>query len=327
MKPRTRNDGIEVLRCGLMFGICLLHAVTQGGHCRAWAANLLTWCVPAFVFISGWFGIRFKGAKVLKLYGVGLYCAVVFCLFDSVCRGAFDGCPFVRRVWSITVGQWFLNAYVLLMCFAPLLNEACAKVVEMWAEDRRSALAIIAPLLFCAFGWAFALTLPIVPRYLPQSAGVTAYSALTLMGVYVVARIGRGLYDAGRLPRANSVRLIFIALASLILASIGFGDYNSPFSLVISAIAFYAAFHLPVPKAIGRLGALLGPSMFSVYLLHSHGYGWCYLQHLEDYCLENLHFPLFFAYCTVALVVFGVCVLADLLRRLCVMRYRKSNGS
>jgi len=44
----------------LMFGICLLHAVGFGGHGQAWVINILSSCVVGFVFISGWFGVRFS---------------------------------------------------------------------------------------------------------------------------------------------------------------------------------------------------------------------------------------------------------------------------
>ena len=79
-----RNDSIDVYRCLLMLGICLLHAITQGGHNVVWAANILLWCVPGFMFISGWYGIQFSHRKVLKLYGISLYCATVFVVFDSI---------------------------------------------------------------------------------------------------------------------------------------------------------------------------------------------------------------------------------------------------
>ena len=82
-----RDCSIDAYRVCLMFGICLLHSITQAGHNVAWAANMLSWCVPGFMFISGWFGIKFSIGKVFKLYGISLYCAVMFVAFDGVVSG------------------------------------------------------------------------------------------------------------------------------------------------------------------------------------------------------------------------------------------------
>ena len=85
-----RDSVIELYRVGLMYGICLLHSISQAGHNVVWAANMLSWCVPGFMFISGWFGMRFSFMKVAKLYGISLYCATVFVIFDAVVSGGGD---------------------------------------------------------------------------------------------------------------------------------------------------------------------------------------------------------------------------------------------
>lgn len=82
-----RNSSLEVYRVMLMLGICLLHSITQAGHNTAWVANMLSWCVPGFVFISGWYGISFSFVKVLKLYGISFYCAIMYVAFDTIISG------------------------------------------------------------------------------------------------------------------------------------------------------------------------------------------------------------------------------------------------
>jgi hypothetical protein len=73
-----------------MFAIFLLHLITQGGHNMAWAGNILQWCVPGFMFISGWCGIKFSLCKVFKLYGISLYCAVGFVVFEFVTNSSCE---------------------------------------------------------------------------------------------------------------------------------------------------------------------------------------------------------------------------------------------
>ena len=180
-----RNRALDVYRCLLMFGICLLHSISQAGYNVPWANNMLSWCVPGFMFISGWFGIKFSLIKVIKLFGISLYCAVAFVVFDALFSDSTGGNCLVR-VYDIAKGQWFLNAYVIVMCFAPMVNLAI---------DRMTVKELY-PLVLVAFGWSFATTLPIW-RYVPSSPGLTAYSFLTLLGVDVVARFVRRIYDEG----------------------------------------------------------------------------------------------------------------------------------
>lgn len=75
MVAKQRNGAVEVLRCALMFFVVVWHATSHG----IWANDinsgnlvycLLMWHVPAFVAISGWFGIHFGWWKFFKLYGV-----------------------------------------------------------------------------------------------------------------------------------------------------------------------------------------------------------------------------------------------------------------
>ena len=48
----TKREGsIELLRIVLMFGICLLHSITQAGHCIRGFDNVLHSCVDGFVFV------------------------------------------------------------------------------------------------------------------------------------------------------------------------------------------------------------------------------------------------------------------------------------
>ena len=56
------------------------------------------------------------------------------------------------------------------------------------------------------------------------------------------------------------------------------------------------------------------PSMFSVYLMHSHGLAWNYLAAIENGFLKS-GVPLVFAYAFTAAVVFCTCVVGDLPRR------------
>ena len=72
-----RDASIELFRCLCMFGVCLLHALDQGGYADPHRGldNLMAPSVVGFIFISGWFGVKLKLRSLAKLIGIGLYCA------------------------------------------------------------------------------------------------------------------------------------------------------------------------------------------------------------------------------------------------------------
>lgn len=312
---KERNCSIDVLRCLLIFGICLLHSITQSGHNVRWAANALLWCVIGFTFISGWFSIKFSIYKVLKLYGISFYCATVFVLFDIIVSKKILGVYLLQKIYNITIGQWFLNAYVIVMCFAPIVN---------LAKDRIT-LNELYPMLMCVFGWSFATTLPVIGKYFPKSQGLTAYSSITLLGTYVWARVIRKWHDNDmRFKRLCGDRKIIVSIIgiSLFFASIGLSDYNSPFSLILATCVFLLLKDCYIPKSIVKICQWLVPSMFTVYLIHSHRYAWGYLKVYFDRIL-SFNIPLMIAYLFTAITIFIFCLLLDFPRRIICKIYKK----
>ena len=76
---KKRNASIELFRCACIFGVCLLHALEQGGYAGPHRGldNLMMPSVVGFVFISGWFGIRLTARHVWRLLSISVYCALV----------------------------------------------------------------------------------------------------------------------------------------------------------------------------------------------------------------------------------------------------------
>lgn len=117
-----RDTSIELYRVMLMFGICLLHAIGQSLEPKAWMCNILSSCVVGFVFISGWFGIKFSWMKLAKLYGIGIYCALVYGVVASWGESnLLIAAP--KLAWfKLTHDFWFLHAYALMMCLTAVVN-------------------------------------------------------------------------------------------------------------------------------------------------------------------------------------------------------------
>ena len=278
MDKQPRKTILDAYRCALMFGICLLHAVTQGGYSISMAANLLSWCVTGFAFISGWFGMRFSLRKVLVLYLTSIYCSVAFVAFDKLLMSETTTLS-IQYLWSIAFGQWYLNAYIVLMCITPLVNMNFEFIKLMpWDKQKKIMLGILLPLWFCVCVWAFGTTLPFIGKYLPSTSGLNAYSFLTLLCAYVTARMVRIFDNQGKLIFLKKFKKQFVAVlvGAFALMSFGFNDYNSPCCFIVSFGVLFLIKDGVIPNIYGKICLWIAPSMFSIYLLHSHGYAWKY---------------------------------------------------
>ena len=126
-----RDNSIELLRILLMFGICMIHVVGKGAYSQRWLANLLKICVPGFVFITGYFGIKFSWSKLSGLYAIGAYCALAGASAWTLMQTDSVGVASFYRRWFTDMNWfWFLHSYAVLMMVAPILNGGVEKIVE-----------------------------------------------------------------------------------------------------------------------------------------------------------------------------------------------------
>jgi len=67
--PKQRDAAIELYLAACIFGVCLLHALGQGGYATTHRGldNLMMASVVGFVFISGWFGIRLTARHIVRM--------------------------------------------------------------------------------------------------------------------------------------------------------------------------------------------------------------------------------------------------------------------
>ena len=282
-----------------------------------WLSNLVEWSVPGFIVISGWYGIKFSFAKVLKLYGVSLYCALVVVLFDLVVdRQAIFGLVSMQTVWHIATEHWFVNSYAVLMLLAPLVNTAFDAIAEMDAErKKKTLLSICLPVFVLVQIWSFSAALPWVGAFVPHYSGINKNSFVTLLAIYVLTRSIRLVVDdqiisrnLKKIPR----RICTIALfGSLAMAATGMGDINGPFAFVIALAMFFVFNRMRLPSAIGKLSAVVAPSVFSIYLFHTNEIAWSHMQTLLRRVLGECD-NCFIAYFVVSFVAFAMSFVVDI---------------
>ena len=291
MKVKTkRNPAIELYRCVLMFGICMLHAAITPGCGRVWLINLLCSCVDGFVFITGFYGCRFKPSKVLKLLLTGMFCAMVCAKGD------------IKETVLIFGGYWFLHAYVLMMVFAPLVDGMLEKSIN---------LKVMLPLLVVIFIWGFSPTLPIIGWIVPKTAGLTGYSGLTLLGIYVLGRMYK------LLGLQNRMRTLYVLPATVVLAvlcALGLNEYNSPTSALLAGCCFFLFFKIKMHGIAAEIVFMLAPSVFAIYLLHQPGR--FFLQYNFVNGVVEKGWNVYMAYFAAVAIMFWGSAILDIPRRI-----------
>lgn len=270
-----RNASVELYRIVLMFGIVLLHSGYCSGGSFYWVNSIAKWCVDGFVFITGFYGCRFSVSKLVRLYGTGIFCGLVIETFVECWWGTCALSSVIKGAWRHFCGCWFLHAYALMLCLAPAMNFVCE---GMKRENRSGFRALyespsvraVFPFLVAVFGWGLMTRLPFLHRVMPNTPGLQPYSGLTLLGVYLIARMYR-LFELGKAIRWCHLLIAAPLLTGVCIAGYGWlGDYNSPFA-VLQAIAIFEMFRrIRLPSAIGRVVFLIAPSVFAIYMLHGH---------------------------------------------------------
>jgi len=306
-----RDPAIEFFRILIMFGIVLLHVCQQ--RVGAWPNNVLVSCVPGFVLISGYFGIRFSWRKLAKLYLMAVYASLIVPLVGGVWPlSAY--CREVLRCWNLCleVGQpsgfWFLHAYVFMLMFSPLVNV----VVE---RGEQVAFLPLLPLFVLVGCWGFGKTLPLIGCVLPSTEGLDAYGGVTLLGIYAAARLCRQVNMQDRLH----TKWLWIALPILwCLTGVGLGDYNSPFAFALAAVCYLLVSRVKIPRRIARIITYIAPSMFSVYLIHTNMFGFPAMRTFEEEMLSH-GVPLFGAFIITGLLALTLSLCIDQVRRIALM--------
>lgn len=301
----NRNPSIEVYRCMLMFGIVLLHCCSQGPIRLMTPYRLCMSCVTGFIFISGYFGIRFTWIKVFSLIMTAVICASISFSGEKLFRLPSSGYGFIEY---LITGNWFLWAYVVLMMFTPMMERALAN-----DKDGKCALRWSFPLLFVVFGWNFLSNMPFFGKYLPRPAGFGTHTFLMMIGVYLAARLFK-LYDIE--SKLVGWKLWTLLALGGVLCSAGLSHYDSPISFVFMSCLFVAFKRISFGW-IGKVAALLAPSMFSVYLLHWSPLGLKFLSMAETYGIERMGQAMgFFIALITAVLLYTASLILDIPRRI-----------
>ena len=127
----NRNYGIDLLRLVLMFMVCILHTLGQGGILKAstvgtigyqvfWLVEIMAYCaVDGFAFISGYTASNKpqKYSKIVEMWFQAFFYSFVLTVIFYVVgiRGKLELNALWKLAFPVTNNSfWYFTAYVVL---------------------------------------------------------------------------------------------------------------------------------------------------------------------------------------------------------------------
>jgi hypothetical protein len=275
-QKQAREGGVELLRPVLMLFIIGHHINTHGAGLYtpgslgfdSWARlanSVFAVAVNAFVFISGYYGMKLRTAALVKILSQ--------CWFYSITIGAaflLSGAVQWRQdmIWQFVFPVssdlwWFITCYVILMFFSPLLNAVGNRL-------EGGHLALIVAALFTIEAGVGYVWEP------PNLWGSSGYTPMNFMFIYMTALYLRRFhvirtrwFYAGIWLCATAA--IFAIAVSMVLTGGDVGtwafSYNSPLLILSAACLFFLFKSLKVDSPLVHQCA---PWVLAVYLIHEH---------------------------------------------------------
>ena len=134
-----RNSNVELLRIFLMLGILIWHIIIHGGGYKnigqasyvldgnlaivTLLCSFLAPCTYCFMFISGWYGIKFSLRRFLYFVFIGLFCFWISILINYSLYGVFSIKGALRHLFPISSNVWwFFTSYVFVFLVSPYIN-------------------------------------------------------------------------------------------------------------------------------------------------------------------------------------------------------------
>lgn len=324
-QTNNRNYGIDLLRIVCMFMVCCLHIVggivtTTEGSAEYWVVNLLRaaclCAVNCYALISGYVGLHSKHnlKSIISLWLVVVFYSVSITLISFVVSP--DKISILKLIKAflpvISVRYWYFSAYFLMYFMMPLVNGFVAVANK---KQRIFVLFAVVALslgstVFGALGNLWSVN--------------DGFSVFWLLCMYLVGAILKDHPLKFVFPwvLVFGISVIMIWLSKVVLYSIGIVDksdiflsYTSPF-IIISAISLFMFFvNMKVKKKTATIISIVGPSAFSVYIIHYNKYMWqvcCdLLSGISKFNVTLL--PFIVLLCTA--IVFVACILIDFARR------------
>ncbi len=284
LKSPPRESQIELLRIILMQIIIIHHFIVHGGHLveieslppsfgtyqKLIFESFVLFPVNCFIFISGYYKIKFRVEKVLSLWIQGFtYSVLIVIVISLAVPDVFNIRTLRASFFPVTSGiWWFLTCYFFLMLLSPGIN---------WLADsmsKRQYQYIVGVFVVMICGVNF------VHPYEPLAGNGS--SLITFIFIYLLGRYFRlhrpSLFSSGNVKlRALSVYVacsIIISSSTLFLFVFLHGHYiwriYSFGNILIVAQAVSVFFLFKELKISTSMFNHFAGTVFATYLIHDH---------------------------------------------------------
>jgi surface polysaccharide O-acyltransferase-like enzyme len=305
-KKVVRDSNLECLRLICMYYIVIHHILIHALHQVAGYDNvqdlskytivstildsLLFVAVNSFILISGFFSIKLKMNRLIRLYVLcASYGALFYFLHLFLDHQSFGKSFLLNSLFVISNAPnwWFIQSYFFLCLLSPLLNSSTVYM------NKKEHLSAILTLFFLNVYFGFFWRNPI------NSDG---YNVMNFIFLYVIAQYVNKYISIPKLSELRNRLILIYLLLSLVLgllilfvvfvlkqnnakANILWA-YNNPIVL-ISSIIFFCVFLTFNFKS--RIINWLATSTLSIYLIHENSYVRQYIyDFIRDICNLNV---------------------------------------
>ncbi|MGT2963782.1 acyltransferase family protein [Streptococcus acidominimus] len=281
---QQRNYGIDLLRLVLMFMVCMLHVLGQGGilatvpvgslgHRVFWLIEIASYCaVDSFAIISGYTATnrRHRYERIVSMWFQAFFYSFILTIFLSILGvgEGLDKLDFTRSIFLVTFGNfWYFTAFFALFFAMPILNKFLFSIDE--AQGKKTFIIFI--LLFSMMG-----------IFGDPFKSHTGYSAIWLMVLYCLGVLMKRL---NLFVRKKSMTLIIVWILCILITWFTYiqkGDvfyisYISP-TIVLSGLIMVILFsRLQLPPNIIAAVSRLSPYAFGIYLFQSNQVIWSHV--------------------------------------------------
>lgn len=276
MEKSNRIYGIDLLRLILMFMVCMLHVLNNGGVIEASKSNFLNYiiylfvdvslycAVDGFAIISGYVATDApkKYEKIVEMWFQAFFYSFIlsFVLF-RIGGTSFSSGKLLLSALPILSNQfWYFTAYFALYFTMPILNKYLFSISETTAKR-----------MFLLLLFLFSISNFLFDEYKTQYG----YSYLWLCVLYCLGVLTKKI----KLFESKSNKALVLLLFNFITITwlmfiLGFKFLKSYTSPTIVFIALILIILFSRIKIKGNIISKISPLAFGIYLFHSNPIIW-----------------------------------------------------
>lgn len=296
MKKVKRNSSIELYRILAMLFVLIV-------HCNGWLVGgipdefdeqnislfrvsqatiqaITCTCVNMFLLISGYFGLKLKWESILNIYLLLISVTIPFYLISCSLGENFSISQLLRRFMAISRSGYFVECYLLLMFFSPVLNS----FIEKMGKN------IIAWVL--AF-WA----IEVYFEFLLHDEDLSFKDGYSFIHFVLIYMLGRTLFLYKdcllQISSYKYISLYFLFTLIILIIYLGLDmpfvySYCSPFNILATCSLFLLfTKHIFYNRWINWIAS----STFAVYVIHVNEPILNWLRIFDNRILSNFSYP------------------------------------